>query len=208
MTRYGDITRSINGLESPQGSIELHRTIYFPCAMALRLMPCSPRRRIRLVTVAAGLMANLIRSDRSRHRQLGTSNGCRDHTVLPYAIASFVLRAGIAHEKLALRFHCAPTLPRPPHPYPTFVTTRDRPFCRERTGQAGSADLPDGGSEIFLQRGLDRFFLICPSGYGDVTACGSSAYLCASHDEIVAGTKPTSPYRMNCSTPESDPREP
>ena len=28
-----------------------------PCAMALRLMPCSPRRRIRLVTVAAGLMA-------------------------------------------------------------------------------------------------------------------------------------------------------
>ena len=26
-----------------------------PCAMALRLMPCSPRRRIRLVTVAAGL---------------------------------------------------------------------------------------------------------------------------------------------------------
>ena len=29
-----------------------------PCAMALRLMPCSPRRRIRLVTVAAGLMAD------------------------------------------------------------------------------------------------------------------------------------------------------
>jgi hypothetical protein len=26
-----------------------------PCAMALRLMPCSPRRRIRLVTVADGL---------------------------------------------------------------------------------------------------------------------------------------------------------
>ena len=29
-----------------------------PCAMALRLIPCSPRRRIRLVTVAAGLMAD------------------------------------------------------------------------------------------------------------------------------------------------------
>jgi hypothetical protein len=56
-----------------------------PCAMALRLMPCSPRRRIRLVTVAAGLTADRIRSDRCRHRQLGTSNGCRDHTVLPYA---------------------------------------------------------------------------------------------------------------------------
>jgi hypothetical protein len=27
---------------------------------------------------------------------------------------------------------------------PAFVTTRDRPSCRERTGRAGSADLPDG----------------------------------------------------------------
>ncbi|MEH2570400.1 hypothetical protein V1289_010027 [Bradyrhizobium sp. AZCC 2289] len=34
-----------------------------PRAMVLRLMPCSPRRRIRLVTVAAGLMAG--RSGRS-----------------------------------------------------------------------------------------------------------------------------------------------
>ena len=51
------------------------------------------RRRIRLVTVAAGLMADRIRSDRCRHRQLGTSNGCRDHTVLPYASAPFVLRS-------------------------------------------------------------------------------------------------------------------
>ena len=93
-----------------------------PCAMALRLMPCSPRRRIRLVTVAAGLMADQIRLDRICHRQLDTSNGCRNHTVLPYAttrlrqppssedglrrvkrlrraLASFVLRASqIAHE--------------------------------------------------------------------------------------------------------------
>jgi hypothetical protein len=65
-----------------------------PRAMALRLISCSPRRRIRLVTVAAGLMAEAIRSDRSHHRQLGTSNGCRNHTVLPYASAPFVLRAG------------------------------------------------------------------------------------------------------------------
>jgi hypothetical protein len=30
-------------------------------------------------------------------RQLDTSNGCQDHTVLPYASALFVLRALIAH---------------------------------------------------------------------------------------------------------------
>src|SRR5207245_10331267 len=34
-----------------------------------------------------------IRLDQIRHRQLGTSHGCRDHTVLPYAIAAFILRA-------------------------------------------------------------------------------------------------------------------
>ena len=90
-----------------------------PCAMALRLMPCSPRRRIRLVTVAAGLMAVPIRSDRGRHRQLGTSNGCRDHTVLPYAESAVrPARRLIAHERLALRHRFAPTPLRPPHPLP------------------------------------------------------------------------------------------
>jgi hypothetical protein len=75
-----------------------------PCAMVLRLMPRSPRRRIRLVTVAAGLMAIPIRSDRGRHRQLGTSNGCRDHTVLPYAESAVrPARRLIAHEGLAPR---------------------------------------------------------------------------------------------------------
>ena len=63
-----------------------------PCAMALRLMPCSPRRRVRLVTVTAGLMADRLQWESICHRQLGTSNGCRDHTVLPYASAPFVLR--------------------------------------------------------------------------------------------------------------------
>src|ERR1700730_554639 len=147
--------RCTRGLVCKSAQKETHTSIQvqrkhsgIPRAMALRLMPCSPRRRIRLVTVAAGLMALAIRLDRSRHRQLGTSNGCRDHTVLPYALAPFVLRAGIAHERLALRHRCAPTLPRPPHPYPTFVTTRDRPSCRARTGRAGSADLPDGESGI------------------------------------------------------------
>ena len=90
-----------------------------PCAMVLRLMPCSPRRRIRLVTVAAGLMADRSRLDRIRHRQLGTSNGCRDHTVLPYATSAVrPARRELAHGNPALRSPCAPTLPRPPHPIP------------------------------------------------------------------------------------------
>jgi hypothetical protein len=65
-----------------------------PRAMALRLMPCSSRRRIRLVTVVGG--SRLIRPGwvDFASAQLDTSNGCRNHTVLPYALAPFVLRAG------------------------------------------------------------------------------------------------------------------
>ena len=88
-----------------------------PCAMALRLMLSSPRRRIRLASVAAGLMAKSIRLDRSRHRQLGTSSGCRDHTVLPYASTSYVLR-DVNRSRVcpALRPPSAPMPSRPPHP--------------------------------------------------------------------------------------------
>jgi len=53
--------------------------------MALRLMPCSPRRRIRLVTVAGRLMALRPRLGSQHLRRLDTSNGCQDHAVLPYA---------------------------------------------------------------------------------------------------------------------------
>src|SRR6476660_7114825 len=64
-----------------------------PCAMALRLMPCSPRRRIRLVTVAAGL--RLKRSgwivsatdSLAPATGVGTTRFCRTQP------ASFVLRA-------------------------------------------------------------------------------------------------------------------
>ena len=107
-----------------------------PCAMALRLMPCSPRRRIRLVTVAAGLIAETIRLDHIGHRQLGTSNGCRDHTVLPYATTPFVFRAIAAHEvQLTLRPPCAPTLPR--HSIPSRVRddSRSAPLAGKGWGE-------------------------------------------------------------------------
>jgi hypothetical protein len=64
-----------------------------PCAMALRLMPRSPRRRIRLVTVAGGLKGLRSRLGSQHLRRLDASNGRQDHTVLPYAQTSVVLRA-------------------------------------------------------------------------------------------------------------------
>jgi hypothetical protein len=109
-----------------------------PCAMVLRLMPRSPRRRIRLVTVVGELAVLLTRLGLQNLRRLDTSNGCQDHTVLPYAaarlrqkalraLAPFVWRALIAHGRTALRSQARPTLPRPPHPIPTFVTMANAP---------------------------------------------------------------------------------
>ena len=85
-------------------------------------------------------------------RQLDTSNGCQDHTVLPYTLASFVLRAAwVAHGRPALRLQSRPTLPRPPHPVPTFVTMANAPL---RDGMAGFLEViwGDGEAEYFLGR--------------------------------------------------------
>jgi hypothetical protein len=82
-------------------------------------------------------------------RRFSTSNGCQDHTALPCATrlrqeasvacarppkllvkpeaAPFVLRAPIAHGKPSCDHPARPTLPRPPHPTPTFVTMANAP---------------------------------------------------------------------------------
>src|SRR5256885_12044122 len=79
-----------------------------PCAMVLRLMPCSPRRRIRLATVAGELAARIARLSFANLRRLDTSHGCQDHTVLPYATAPFVWHAQDRSRETALRSACAP----------------------------------------------------------------------------------------------------
>ena len=115
-----------------------------PHAMALRLMPCSPRRRIPLVTVTGGLKrlpdpvgsepatadlapATGVRTTRfCRTRQPGFAKppssevGLRRVKRLNRALTSFVLHA----LKSLTRFNppCdisgVPTLSRPPHPAP------------------------------------------------------------------------------------------
>ena len=59
-----------------------------PCAMVLRLMPSSPWRRIPLASIAGELTARIARLGFANLRQLDTSHGCQNHTVLPYAASS------------------------------------------------------------------------------------------------------------------------
>jgi hypothetical protein len=92
------------------------------------------------------------------HRQLGTSNGCRDHTVLPYASASFVLRAVNRSRCKPPCDHLRTDAVASTASHPAFVTTRDPPLLGDETARAGTPDLPDGESEKFFARGLDRIF--------------------------------------------------
>ena len=110
------------------------------------------------------LMAGPIRLDRYRHRQLGTSNGCRDHTVLPYASAPFVLRAVSAHgSRSAQRTLLAPDAAASTASRPNVRDDGQRPSCGDRMERAGRTDLPDKNSKIFLRRRLDRSLMICPT---------------------------------------------
>src|ERR1700709_688705 len=49
-------------------------------------------------------------------------------------------------------------------PCPACATTADAPLVGQ-DGGIGKVFLPDGGSRIFLRVGLDRLWVICPSGY-------------------------------------------
>jgi hypothetical protein len=114
--------------------------------MALRLMPRSPRRRIRLVTVAAGLMA--------------TRSGWID-----IATGSLIPATGARTTRfcrtLWRRSSCAPLLAhgKPPCEHtradaiastaspPTFVTTRDAPLAGKGWGELVALICPTAKAE-------------------------------------------------------------
>src|SRR5438552_226892 len=86
-------------------------------------MARSSRRRIPLASVAAGLTADRTRLDSINLRQVDTSHGCQNHTLLPYAITPLVLRAdrSLTAPRPSLRPPCntsrarAPRVHRNPH---------------------------------------------------------------------------------------------
>ena len=106
------------------------------------------------------------RSGFANLRQLDTSNGCQNHTVLPYAAtrvsqkaspgkAPFVCAPLHRSRETRPAMTFAPTLPRPPQPPPTLVTTADAPLAG-KDGATHRVDLPDGESGIFFRERLDR----------------------------------------------------
>jgi len=86
-------------------------------------------------------------------RRLDTSNGCQDHTVLPYASAPFVCRAfcSLTDVKPALRTQSAPDAAASTASHPNVYDDPDTPLVRDE--MAGFLILI-WEKDNFLRRGL------------------------------------------------------
>jgi hypothetical protein len=106
-----------------------------PCAMALRLMPRSPRRRVPFCHRRQRIRTCLSPVGPTHLRWLDISNGCQDHTVLPYATNAVRLRAANRSriKRSALRFPSRADAVASTASRPAFVTIAIRPFCRVET---------------------------------------------------------------------------
>jgi hypothetical protein len=104
----------------------------------LRLIPRSPRR-------PAFLPPSLLRS--SLLKNLMPASGHQDHTTSPSASGALV--------NSAVRVHRIP---------PHVRDDRETPLRRDGTARIWKVICATAEGEIFLQRGLDRISLICPSG--------------------------------------------
>src|SRR5216683_6526610 len=131
-------------------------TAYFVLSPVIGLV-CHRHLRIWRVKTRLGLRTSTNLTPASRRQ---------NHTTSPSALASFVsapfVRSRALSTRPAIPWHRL-TLPRPPHPAPTFVTMANAP-ARGRDGEGYRSDLGKGGTEIFLQAGLDRKFTDLPGG--------------------------------------------
>ena len=124
-----------------------------PCAMVLRLITRSSRRRIPLATVIRGL--KVLQNPVGPHhlRGLGTSNGCQNHTPSPSASAPFV---SVSSDGSRSYPPCHPIPRLTPRAStasrPTSVTIASAPLAG-RDGGSSTGDLGGRHEEECFRRG-------------------------------------------------------
>ena len=127
-----------------------------PCAVVLRLIPRSPRRRIPLASVAGGLKDCQTRSGRRSSAGLTPATGARTTRLCRTLQRQSSARCVRSRTKARpANTTTRPTLPRPPQPAPTFVTMANAPLPG-RDGGSCRGDLGQLRRSIFLQSRLDR----------------------------------------------------
>ena len=139
-----------------------------PCAMALRLMPCSPRRRIRLVTVAAGLRLkrsgwiDLATDSLTPATGVGTTRFCRTQQPvfakrLRRARRRSSARRSIAHGLIARpAITCAPDAAASTASHPNVRDVRDTPLVRGQDGRVSELIWVRRKRKYFCERGWTR----------------------------------------------------
>src|SRR3954452_23905255 len=116
-------------------------------AETLRPSPRNGFTAYSALSSVTGFLATVAPEQRWLPKNLTPASGCQDHTTSPYATVALVSRAAASIASQS-----------------NVHDDREAPLLRAGMARAGSADLPDGESEIFFARRLDRFLVICPSG--------------------------------------------
>jgi hypothetical protein len=155
-------------------------------------MPCSPRRRILVVTVTLRNWPTPRRLTPMSHSQgltvattARTTRFCRtqrsvsalpaspDKPAWPESVVRDRRRSydtacvgsrGSAQSSARPALTSAPALPRPPHPQPTFVTTYDRPSPSGRHGRENAQNRISVKWNI-LREGVDGIWVFCPTDW-------------------------------------------
>jgi hypothetical protein len=105
--------------------------------------------------------------------RLDISNGCQDHTTSPSASVPFVLRVPDAHRsrRSALHHVHARDTVASTASHPNVRDDREPPLFSGWDARAYKSDLPDGLSEIFFPRPLDRNSRTLPVGQITEVSC-------------------------------------
>jgi hypothetical protein len=132
-----------------------------PRAMALRLMPRSPRRRIRLVTVIGGLRFCRTRLGSQHLHRFSTSNGCQDHTVLPYAATRLRQEAspGFGAVRPARRYRSRETRPAIPFAPDAAASTASHPNVSDDPDTPLAGDETAGFLPVIWGKREEEYFL-------------------------------------------------
>jgi len=137
-------------------------TVSFVLSPVIGLV-CHRHPRIWHVKTRLGLRTSANLTPASR-RQDHTTSPSAESIVRPRAIRSLTGLVDPPCHPLASPDAAASTASRP-----TSVTIAKRP-SEGRDGDGFRSDLGQAGTEIFLQRGLDRKLVICPSRLGKNSA--------------------------------------
>ena len=142
-------------------------------AETLRPSPRNGFTAYSVLFLVTGFLVTI--ASRASPQNLTPASGRQNHTISPYASVPFVKSTSASTAS-----------------HRAFRDDREPPLLSGGTGDC-TADLPDGLRGIFFATGLDRFWVICPTGC--LAAPGRQDYACTRGDAFFSSGVNGSPGR-------------